>query len=258
MAIRPAAVAGSFYPDNPSILTEDIQRYMSAATSSTQAEAIIAPHAGYQYSGPIAANAYQAILHRKKVIKRVVILGPAHRVYVTGLALSSADAFATPLGRIALDKTAQLSLLHHHYVNVNDAAHEQEHCIEVHLPFLQQILPVFSLIPIVVGEASPTDVYRVIEDTWSDETLIIVSSDLSHFLDYDTARQHDQKTTSAITQYNTAAIGPTQACGCRPLNGLLQFAQQHAYQIKTLDLRNSGDTAGDKDRVVGYGAYAIC
>ena len=258
MNTRAAAVAGYFYPENVDLLRESITTYLGQVENKTvSAKAIIAPHAGYQYSGPIAATAYQSIIHRREQIKRVVILGPAHRVFVTGMALSSASNFVTPLGEIEIDQVTQKSLLNHANISINDEAHCEEHAIEVHLPFLQSILMKFVLVPIVVGEATPEQVSAVISELWDDDTLIIVSSDLSHFLDYEHATQIDHKTAEAITHLNSQSIGPKQACGCRPMNGLLHFAKQNDLTVTTLDLRNSGDTAGDKARVVGYGAFAV-
>ncbi len=209
------------------------------------------------YSGTIAANAYQTIIPIKDNIKRVVLMGPAHRVYVKGMALSTVDYFATPFGNIPLDKATQQKLIKMNSVLEFDETHKEEHSLEVHLPFLQTLLNEFLLIPIVVGDVSAADVSDVLKSIWNDETLIIVSSDLSHFHHYDQAKLLDKQTTTAIESFNIESIGSEQACGCRPMNGLLQFANENSLSVKTLDVRNSGDTAGTKDRVVGYGAYAI-
>ena len=260
--IRPAAVAGHFYPDNRTELLELLASCMHAKKTQSDIsniKAMIAPHAGYIYSGPVAASVYQYLSTMEDTIKRVLLLGPAHRVFVKSMALSSASHFETPLGRIPLDIEAQTALLSGKDCLTSDDAHAREHSLEVHLPFLQYLLGDFKLIPIVVGKANKQVIADVIAPYWDDEeTLIIVSSDLSHFHDYATAQRIDQTTTESIESFATEKIGPQQACGCYPLNGLLQHAKQSSATVKTLDVRNSGDTAGSHDRVVGYGAYVIC
>ncbi len=258
--VRQPAVAGSFYPDEPDALGNMVQSYLdAAATTSVSPKAIIAPHAGYRYSGPIAASAYASLLVRKSEIRRVVLLGPAHCVYVKGLALAAASRFASPLGEVALDLAAIRRLEAFPQVCVLDEAHAQEHSLEVHLPFLQCVLDEFLLLPMLVGEASAAEVSEVLEALWGgDETLIVVSSDLSHYHDYETALRIDQRTSRAIQALRADEIGPHEACGCRPLHGLLNIARQRGMSVALLDLRNSGDTAGARDRVVGYGAYALC
>lgn len=260
LKVRPAAVAGSFYPADPRELREAVQGYLKSAEGNGAAvpKAIIAPHAGYIYSGPIAASAYKRLVSARArgKIKRVVLLGPAHRVGFHGLALSSADRFATPFGDIPIDIAAVRSLVGFPRVAVFDEAHAREHSLEVHLPFLQEVLGDFSLVPIAVGEASPEDVARVLDALWGGpETLIVVSSDLSHYYDYATARELDGKTSAAIVALRPEDIGFEQACGRRPVNGLLVAARRRGLRATQLDLRNSGDTAGDRDEVVGYGAY---
>jgi len=194
----------------------------------------------------------------KEKINRVVLLGPAHRVYLKGLALSSADYYATPMGKIEIDQDSYDSIRNLSQVSVVDAAHAEEHSLEVHLPFLQLVLGRFKLIPIVVGEASPEEVEEVLEILWgNDNTLVVISSDLSHFHDYETAKQIDASTSMAIENLQLESIGSQQACGCMPICGLLQLARKKHLKVKMLDLRNSGDTAGTKDRVVGYGAYSV-
>ncbi len=257
--IRPAAVAGQFYPENPAELEKMVIALLNGVDNiSPPAKAIIAPHAGLVYSGPIAATVYASLLADKERISRVVLLGPSHRVYLEGLALSSADYYETPLGKIEIDQDAYGSVRDLPQVSVSDAAHAQEHSLEVHLPFLQLVLDHFKLVPIVVGEASAEEVAEVLEILWGDEnTQIIISSDLSHFHDYETAKQLDLSTSKAIENLQLEAIGSQQACGCMPMRGLLQIAKNKNLKVKTLDLRNSGDTAGTKDRVVGYGAYSV-
>ena len=260
LKVRRAAVAGSFYPADPGDLRAAVQAYLENAEGDAAAipKAIIAPHAGYIYSGPIAATAYKRLSRSQArgKIKRVVLLGPAHRVGFQGLALSSADRFTTPLGDIPVDVAAVRSLSGFPDVLVLDDAHAREHSLEVHLPFLQEVLGDFALVPIAVGEASPEAVACVLDALWGGpETLIVVSSDLSHYYDYATARELDRETSRAIVAMRPEAIGYEQACGRRPVNGLLVAAKRRGLRASMLDLRSSGDTAGDRDQVVGYGSY---
>ena len=256
--VRQAAVAGLFYPADPRELSHMVGEFLDAAPpSSVEPRALIAPHAGYIYSGPVAASAYRQLRARPPTWRRVLLLGPSHRVAFTGLALSSAERYATPVGDVAIDTGACLELLGLPQVTVLDQAHAQEHSLEVHLPFLRAVLDDFLLIPVVVGDATSDEVAELIESFWHrQDVLIVVSSDLSHFLDYETANRVDRETTRAIEGL-ARDISPQQACGCRAINGLMKVAQDHALDVTTLDLRNSGDTAGDRSRVVGYGAYAL-
>lgn len=258
-SIRPAAVAGYFYPANSTELRNMINELMSKTTATGPApKALIAPHAGYIYSGLTAAIAYANLQSIKDKITRVILLGPAHRVYLKGIALSSAAYFATPLGNIEIDQEAVRFLKKLPQVIVSDAAHQQEHSLEVHLPFLQTILNKFTLVPLVVGETSPQEVAEVLELFCNEpDTIIIISSDLSHYHDYETAKRIDAGTTHAIEHLELEKIGPEQACGCRPVCGMLQLARTKKLSVNTLDVRNSGDTAGTKDRVVGYGAWSF-
>ena len=257
--IRQAAVAGMFYPGNPWELESTVDNFIaSAETAQVSPRALIVPHAGYIYSGPVAATAYKALIPLKHKIKRVILAGPSHRVPFYGCALSSADYFSTPLGKIPVDQNANQALVERGLAKFFDAAHAQEHSLEVHLPFLQRTLEDFLLVPIVVGEASADEVADIFEFFWSDEAnFFVVSSDLSHYHPYNEARQIDTATSEAIVHLHPERIGPEQACGVRPVNGLLKLAQRHHLSVDLLDLRNSGDTAGDKTQVVGYGAYAI-
>lgn len=257
--VRNPAVAGLFYPENPQELRGMLEGYLGAVQPADSVpKAIIAPHAGYVYSGPIAASAYARIRPARGRITRVVLLGPAHRVGFRGLALSSADYFLTPLGRITVDQEAVNKISRLPQVHVMDAAHAQEHSLEVHLPFLQEVLGEFSLVPLVVGDAEPAEVAEVLDLLWGGpETLIVISSDLSHYHDYKTAQKLDRATSQAIEQLRPEAIDYDSACGRNPVNGLLQLARQRGLKAKTIDLRNSGDTAGSHDRVVGYGAYVF-
>jgi len=258
-SIRPAAVAGYFYPANSTELRSMINELMSKTIAAGPApKALIAPHAGYVYSGLTAAIAYANLQSVKDKITRVVLLGPAHRVYLKGIALSSAAYFATPLGNIEIDQDAVKFLKKLPQAIVSDAAHQQEHSLEVHLPFLQTILNKFTLVPLVAGETSPQQVAEVLELFWGEpDTIIIISSDLSHYHDYETAKRIDAGTTNAIENLDLENIGPEQACGCRPMCGMLQLARTKKLLVNTLDVRNSGDTAGTKDRVVGYGAWSF-
>jgi len=259
MSDRQPAVAGMFYPDNPAALRNMVQDFLENADASGPGpKAIIAPHAGYIYSGPIAASAYARLLPVRDRIKRVILLGPSHRVPLLGLATSSAEHFITPLGSVELDRDAIQTISGLAQVHKMDAAHAMEHSLEVHLPFLQMILSDFKLVPLVVGDATADQVDEVLEKLWGgEETLIVISSDLSHYHDYQTARKMDSRTSKAIESLNPEALGYEDACGRIPVSGLLRAAQKHKLHAQTLDLRNSGDTAGPRDQVVGYGAYVF-
>lgn len=258
--VREPAVAGLFYPDDPLLLQQQMERFLSTEAPITSCpKALIVPHAGYIYSGPVAATAYAQLIPVRDRIDRVVLLGPAHRVGFRGLAATSALHFATPLGVIRIDQEAMEDILMLPQVHVLDEAHREEHSLEVQLPFLQEVLPKgFSLIPLVVGDASGSEVAEVIEKLWGGpETLVLISSDLSHYNDYDTARRLDLHTAHAIEQLNPQAIDQHQACGRNPICGMLLAARHHHISPRRLDLRNSGDTAGTRDRVVGYGAWVF-
>jgi len=264
--VRDTAVAGQFYPGVAGELDGILSDLLAGAETpglpapDTQnaPKAIIAPHAGYVYSGAVAARAYARLAPLADTITRVVLLGPCHRVAVEGLALSSAEAFHTPLGDIPLDKQAAEKILDFSQVQVFDASHEAEHSLEVHLPFLQRVLGDFMLLPIVVGEAAPDDVADVIEALWGGpETVFVISTDLSHFLGYEDARKLDASTCRAIETLDPSAISVNGACGRFPVGGMLAVAKRRGLSVTTLDIRNSGDTAGTKDRVVGYGAWML-
>ncbi|KAF0193079.1 MAG: putative dioxygenase [Gammaproteobacteria bacterium] len=260
MTARNPAVAGMFYPADETTLRSTIAGFLSAhaVLASPVPKAIIVPHAGYIYSGPIAASAYVRVAPAHDSITRVVLLGPAHRVPFRGLAATSADQFITPLGPVAIDQQAIRELLALPQVKVFDDAHALEHSLEVQLPFLQVTLDTFSCIPLVVGDATADEVAEVIERLWGGpETLIVISSDLSHYQDYETARDLDQATTRAIIAMRPEDIHYQHACGRIPVNGLLTVAHAHGMHADAIDLRNSGDTAGPRDQVVGYGAYAF-
>lgn len=259
--IRQPAVADMFYPGDPQQLRQLLQQMLQQvqiAEQQTAPKAIIAPHAGYVYSGPVAASVYKLLLPIQDQITKVVLLGPSHRVPLFGCACSSASAFATPLGQIPLDRAEIDKILELPFVQELDEAHAMEHSLEVHLPFLQIALKQFKLIPIVVGECPKENVAQILNLLWGNkETLIVVSSDLSHYHDYDTANKMDAATSRAIESFDLDAIDSQHACGAMPVRGLLHLAQQKSLQVKTVDCRNSGDTAGPRNEVVGYGAYVI-
>ncbi|CAA7615795.1 MEMO1 family protein H261_09252 [Candidatus Terasakiella magnetica] len=259
-AIRPAAVAGMFYPAEFAEASRQIQSFLTEAKTSGRPppKAIIAPHAGWVYSGAVAASAYALLKPLRGIVKRVVLLGPAHRVGFRGMALSSADQWASPLGPVHLDHQGaeQLKLLP--LVGELDQAHAQEHSLEVHVPFLQAVLGEFLLLPLVIGDSNPEEVATLLDTVWGgDETLIVISTDLSHYLDYATCQTTDKATVTAIETMNPDAIERDGACGRIPVGGLLVAAKRRGLEIVTLDIRNSGDTCGPKDRVVGYGAWAL-
>ncbi|MGZ8158019.1 MAG: AmmeMemoRadiSam system protein B [Methylobacter sp.] len=256
---RQPAVAGSFYPANPEQLHLMLDQFLNdAATNEKVPKAIIVPHAGYIYSGPIAASAYARLKKAHDRITRVVLIGPSHRVAFRGLAVSRAQTFTTPLGDILVDQTAVQAIVQLPFVEYIEQAHTYEHSLEVHLPFLQEMLDHFEIVPIVAGDASPEQVSQVLDALWGgDETLIVVSSDLSHYHDYATAQQMDKSTSRTIEQLQYERLASESACGKVPVSGLLKLAREKSLSITTIDLRNSGDTAGDKARVVGYGAYVI-
>ena len=259
--VRPAAVAGFFYPADADTLARDVAALLAEAAPAVGAavvpKAIIAPHAGYDYSGPIAARAYATLRPARDRIRRVVLLGPTHRTPVRGLAVPAATAFASPLGTVVIDRAAIACVADLPQVVVSDSVHALEHSLEVHLPFLQSVLGEFELAPFAVGRASPEDVAQVLERLWGGaETLIVVSSDLSHYLPYAVAREADRETVNAILNLD-AVIDHEHACGGTPVNGLLLAARRHRLHPHLLDLRNSGDTAGDRSRVVGYCSIAF-
>jgi AmmeMemoRadiSam system protein B len=260
--LREPAVAGYFYPASPDALQREIAECLATVTRRTplptQPKALIVPHAGYAYSGPVAATAYAALRPLRGRIRRVVLVGPAHRVAFRGLALSSADAFLTPLGCVDVARDAAQLLRPLAQVCELDRAHSLEHSLEVQLPFLQTVLEEFDIVPLVVGDATPEEVGGVLEALWGGpETIFIISSDLSHYRDYAAAQRIDRATTHAIESLDVAPIDGEHACGCRPICGMLCVARAHGLHATTLDLRNSGDTAGDHTRVVGYGAFAF-
>lgn len=265
-AVRPAAVAGYFYPAEPLLLQQQVAGYLGAADADAAAAArgaapklLCVPHAGYVYSGPVAAHAYAPLRRWRRRYSRVVLLGPAHRVALRGLAAPrvQVQAFDTPLGRVPIDQEAIADLEGMPQVRRDDEPHAAEHALEVQLPFLQAVLGDFSLVPLVVGDATPAEVAQVVERLWGgDETLVVVSSDLSHYLPYAVARTRDHATLDRIAAFD-ATLDPHDACGALVLNGVLPVARAHGLTAHVLDWCNSGDTAGDRQRVVGYGAIAF-
>jgi hypothetical protein len=267
-AIRAPAVAGTFYPADPAELRRQVAGFLAVAAAAVPAaaealpagvpKAIIGPHAGYAYSGPVAGHAYARLAAARGRISRVVLIGPSHHVGFQGLAVDTADAWAMPTGTVPLDTDAIAALRRLPMVGTLEAAYAREHALEVHVPFLQHCLDDFRLVPIVAGDAPPDAVAAVFEALWGGpETLFVVSTDLSHYLDYDAARAMDSATAAAIERGDLDAITPAAACGAVPTRGLLLAARRRGLAIERLDLRNSGDTAGPRDRVVGYGAWAL-
>jgi AmmeMemoRadiSam system protein B len=257
--IRPPAVAGMFYPADADALAGDIRTYLAAVPAGKHAapKALIVPHAGYIYSGAVAAHAYARLAPLRSTIRRVVLLGPAHRVPIRGLALPVAEAFATPLGSVAIDTESARAVLRLPQVSASDVAHNLEHSLEVQVPFLQTVLDDFTLLPFAVGATTPAQVAEVIDLLWGGpETLILISSDLSHFHGYAQAQGIDRNTVNEILAFDPS-IDHQQACGATPINGLLLTARRRGMKIDLLDLRNSGDTAGDRSRVVGYASFAL-
>jgi hypothetical protein len=259
--VRPAAVAGLFYPQDAAELRGTIERLLDdatpAATAGVAPKALIVPHAGYVYSGTVAASAYRRLRDAGAAIDRVVLVGPSHRVPMRGLAMPSVDAFETPLGTIPIDATARHRLRELGLAGISDAAHAAEHSLEVQLPFLQVVLDEFELLPIATGLALPAQVARTLEAVWNGpSTLIVVSSDLSHYHTYAEARQLDGQTQATILA-RRSDLSDEQACGSSGINGLMEVARHKGLAVDLLDQRNSGDTAGDRSRVVGYGSYSL-
>jgi AmmeMemoRadiSam system protein B len=256
-SIRPAAVAGLFYPESPARLQGDVDRFLAEATVRPRPtpKAIIAPHAGYVYSGAIAGSAFRALAGLP--VRRVVLLGPSHRVAFAGIALPGAQAFATPLGTVPVDADLVAAVAGLPGVFPYPEAHAEEHALEVELPFLQRLLGDFTMLPLVVGEAGAAAVAAVLDAVWGgEETAIVVSSDLSHYLPAPQAERVDRQTAESILRLS-GPLDPFQACGAQPINGLLAVAERRGLLPELLDLRHSGDTAGDRRRVVGYGAFAF-
>ncbi len=259
--IRPPAVAGMFYPADP----QDLRRFVRASLRQAaedvppvgEVKAIVAPHAGYVYSGTVAAHAFAAAAGAAPRVRRIVLMGPAHTVAFSGIAAPAWDGFATPLGVVPVDDEARRAIATLPQVIISNAPHAREHSLEVELPFIQELFPGVPVLPLVVGEATAEDVAEVIEALDDGHTLFVVSSDLSHYEPYAQARRHDEATARRVQALDHAHISPQDACGARPLSGLLLEARRHGWRPVLLDMRNSGDTSGDTSRVVGYGAWAL-
>jgi len=261
------AVAGSFYPREPEVLAALVDRLLDAAWVEASAsdalhrqpKVLVAPHAGYVYSGPVAASAYARVRPWVAVIHRVVLVGPSHRTLVPGMAATSVDSWRSPLGAVAVDEGLRQRVLAHPSVLVDDDAHAGEHSLEVQLPFVQRALPGVSVLPLLAGRCAARTVADVLELVWGGpETLVVVSTDLSHYHRAEHARVQDARTAAAVVAGTWEAIGPDDACGVVPLRGALELARRHGLAVEQVDLRNSADTAGPAERVVGYGAFAMC
>lgn len=258
--VRLSVFDGSFYPADPTTLREDVRRFVEeavAAPSEGSLRAIVTPHAGYVYSGPIAGTAYRTLRDSREPPERVLLLGPSHRIAFTGIALPSHDGFRTPLGDLEVDADLRRLAAKLPGVTEFDEAHSREHSLEVQLPFLQVVAGTPKILPLVVGTSTPDITSNVVLSLLDKhpDTLVVVSSDLSHFLPYSATRSLDRESAGRLERLETS-IEPDQACGCQPLNGLTETARRSGWAIRLLDLRNSGDTCGDHSRVVGYGAFA--
>jgi len=263
MSTRPPAVAGTFYPADPMALRKSVGHYLEEARKSPRPrgpmpKALIVPHAGFVYSGSVAARAYALLEPHASRVRRVVLIGPSHRVAFRGLAVPTSAAFDTPLGPASVDSGFRDALVRLPFVSAFDEAHRFEHSLEVQLPFLQSVLNDFEVMPVTVGDASPHMVAEVLDACWDDErTVIIVSTDLSHYLDYEGAKRRDGRTARAIERLDPESISEMDACGRRAVQGVLEIARRRGLSVEPLDLRSSGDTAGPRDEVVGYGAWAF-
>jgi AmmeMemoRadiSam system protein B len=259
MKVRRPAVAGVFYPAAPTDLRSAVEAFLGGEAGSGAApKAIVAPHAGYMYSGPIAGSAYARVVQSRGRITRVVLLGPAHRTPHAGIAASGADGFATPLGQLAVDTEAREALVDAGLVAIRDDAHAEEHSLEVQLPFVQVALGDVTVLPLAVGQVAPDRVAEVLDRVWGGEaTLVVVSTDLSHYHDHATATELDRRTAEAVVARRPDLLGRGDACGVIPLQALLVAANARGLGVELLDLRTSADTAGGPDRVVGYGAFAL-
>jgi AmmeMemoRadiSam system protein B/AmmeMemoRadiSam system protein A len=262
LAVRRPAVAGTFYPGEPRPLRAQVDACLEAARACARPDLppvkiLLVPHAGYDYSGAVAAHGYARVAAQRGRVRRVLLLGPTHRVALRGIAVPTVDAFDTPLGRVPLDRAAIDRLADLPQVVADDRPHAAEHALEVQLPFLQAVLGDVAIVPMAVGHVSPAQVAEAIELLWGgDETLIVVSSDLSHFLPYAQARAVDADTVQRVLRLDPA-LDHEQACGATPLAAAITLARTHGLAPTLLDLRNSGDTAGDRSRVVGYASVAF-
>ena len=269
MRTRPAAFAGMFYSDKPQELAAAVKAYVAEATALAtalattglapkSAKAVVAPHAGYIYSGAIAGTAYASMAARGDQVERVILFGPSHRVAFSGVAASGASVFETPTGPIAIDRDAVAALVHDGLAREFERAHESEHSLEVQLPFVKQIFPSARVVPLLAGDDNWRAAEKVLAKLWGgDETAIVISSDMSHYHDYDSAKKLDAGTAESMQRLAAGDIDHEQACGATGINALLALATNKGLSCAALDLRNSGDTAGSRNRVVGYGAFAV-
>lgn len=256
--VRPAVQAGRFYPAPPGDLREQVREYLTSARKSSlsRVKAVVAPHAGFQYSGPVADSAFAAWAGEASVIRRIVLLGPSHWLDFRGIALPDVDAMSTPLGEMTIDAGASRRLRNLPGVCVLAEAHAPEHCLEVELPFLQELLPSFEIVPLVVGRETDANLELVIAQLWGgEETRFVISSDLSHYLGYEEARAFDKGTAGLVGDFEVKELSARRACGYRPLRGFLRCARSKDLKVEAVDLRTSGDTGGPRDSVVGYGAF---
>ena len=257
--IRPPAVAGAFYPANPLELESEVRRYLGEARpveTGFQIRILIVPHAGYVYSGPVAATGYR-LVEQMEGVERIIMLGPSHHVWFSGLALPGVDLLETPLGVVTVDRAAAAEMAVGSLVVDSVAAHEREHSLEVQLPFLQIVAPGVPVVPLLTGNIDPVDAAHVVQPLFDDSTLLVVSSDLSHYHDADTARRLDGETAAAIERLDEHGLIRESACGRTGVQAAVHLARRNAYRCEVLDLRNSSDTAGTRDRVVGYGTFAF-
>ncbi|MCF7708878.1 MAG: AmmeMemoRadiSam system protein B [Verrucomicrobia bacterium] len=257
-SVRRPAVAGLFYPGDGRELERTVTRFLAESKTGEHVspKAVIAPHAGYVFSGPVAGSAFAPWIREADKTKRVVLIGPSHKVSFRGLGLSTVSKFETPMGDVAVDHDADTELLKLPQVTEHDMAHSMEHSLEVELPFLLKLFDDFKVLPLVVGKAEPREISEVLKMLWGGaETKIVVSSDLSHFLDYDSAVEMDARTARAVEKLDPDGVTFDAACGQLPMQGLLESARERGLVAETVDLRNSGDTSGMRDRVVGYGAF---
>lgn len=265
MVVRAPAVAGRFYPRNPEELAETIRRFVadsppSLGSESTPAtpKALIVPHAGYLYSGSVAGHVYALLEPLRSAIQRVVLIGPSHYVSFEGIGLTSAQAFQTPIGPIPIDTETNAALMRFPFVSLQDEAHAPEHSLEVQLPFLRESLEVFTLVPLVYGRVTAEEIAEVLRFVWGGpETLIVISSDLSHFLDETSCRRIDGETARIIESLDVSRLSPERACGAKGIQGLMIIARERGLTLRTVELKNSGDASGDYHRVVGYGGFSL-
>jgi MEMO1 family protein len=261
-------VAGLFYPRGSHLLDVQVRRYLSAPAPREPApaprlRALVVPHAGYVYSGSTAGVGYRLLPPLAERVRRVLLLGPPHRVPVQGLAVSGADEWASPLGTVAVDDVGRRRLLERamlqssSMVGVGDVAHAPEHSLEVQIPFLQRTLPQAPVLPVLVGDGSTSVLADLLDEWWADDALMVVSTDLSHYEPDAVARRHDARTSAAVLACDPSGVGDLDACGAQGLRVLLALAARHGGSVRELDRRTSADTAGAPDRVVGYGAFAV-